>query len=107
MNLPFIWNLILTLLELLTFPFFWYVTLTLLGLLTFPLAHRLFPALKDRGYTFSRAFGLLLWGFIFWLLASLGVIQNDTGGILLALVLLVGLVVWSLAAGGKFNERFH
>ena len=85
----------------------WYLTLTLIGLLTFPLAHRLFPALKDRGYTFSRAFGLLLWGFIFWLLASLGVIQNDTGGILLALVLLMGLVAWSLAAGGKFSERFQ
>jgi YYY domain-containing protein len=85
----------------------WYLALTLLGLLTFPLAHRLFPALKDRGYTFSRAFGLLLWGFIFWLLASLGVIQNDAGGILLALVLLMGLVAWSLAAGGKFSERFH
>ncbi len=85
----------------------WYLTLTLLGLLTFPLAHRLFPALKDRGYTLSRAFGLLLWGFIFWLLASLGVIQNDAGGILLALVLLMGLVAWSLAAGGKFSERFH
>jgi YYY domain-containing protein len=85
----------------------WYFTLTLLGLLTFPLAHRLFPALKDRGYTFSRAFGLLLWGFIFWLLASLGVIQNDAGGILLALVLLMGLVAWSLAAGGKFSERIQ
>jgi YYY domain-containing protein len=85
----------------------WYLTLTLLGLLTFPLAHRLFPALKDRGYTLSRAFGLLLWGFIFWLLASLGVIQNDAGGILLALVLLMGLVAWSLAAGGKFSEKIQ
>ena len=90
-----------------TSPILWYLTLTLLGLLTFPLAHRLFPALKDRGYTLSRALGLLLWGFIFWLLASLGVIQNDPGGILLALVLLMGLVAWSLVAGGKFSERFH
>ncbi len=90
-----------------TSPILWYLTLTLLGLLTFPLAHRLFPALKDRGYTLSRALGLLLWGFIFWLLASLGVIQNDVGGILLALVVLMGLVVWALAAGGNFSERIH
>ena len=90
-----------------TSPILWYLTLTLLGLLTFPLAHRLFPALKDRGYTLSRALGLLLWGFIFWLLASLGVIQNDAGGILLALGLVIGLVAWSLAAGGNFSERFH
>jgi uncharacterized membrane protein len=90
-----------------TSPILWYLTLTLLGLLTFPLAHRLFPALKDRGYTLSRALGLLLWGFVFWLLASLGVIQNDVGGILLALVVLMGLVAWALAADGKFTERIH
>ena len=90
-----------------TSPILWYLTLTLLGLLTFPLAYRLFPALKDRGYALSRTAGLLLWGFFFWLLASLGVIQNDVGGILLTLVLLMGLVAWSLTAGGKFSERFH
>jgi YYY domain-containing protein len=85
----------------------WYLTLTLLGLLTFPLAHRLFPALKDRGYALSRAAGLLLWGFFFWLLASLGIIQNNPGGILLSLVLTVGIVIWSLSAGGKFSVNFQ
>ena len=85
----------------------WYLTLLLLGLLTFPLAHRLFPALKDRGYALSRALGLLLWGFLFWLMASLGLVQNDAGGILLALVLVVAIVGWSLAAKGKFNEGLH
>ena len=90
-----------------TSPILWYLTLTLLGLLTFPLAYRLFPALKDRGYALSRAAGLLLWGFFFWLLASLGVIQNDAGGILLALALLVGVVVWSLAVGGKTSGNFQ
>jgi len=86
----------------------WYLTLTLLGLLTFPLAHRLFPALADRGYTLSRALGLLLWAFFFWLMASLGIAQNDTGGILLALILVLGLVVWALAAGGgKFKDSLQ
>ncbi|MBL0347212.1 MAG: hypothetical protein IPP54_18580 [Anaerolineales bacterium] len=73
----------------------WYFILTLLGWLTFPLVHFLFPALKDRGYTLSRAAGLLIWGYVFWLLASLGVAQNDMGGILLALVLLGGLSAWA------------
>jgi YYY domain-containing protein len=79
----------------------WYLTITMLGLLTFPLAHRIFPALADRGYTLSRALGLLLWGFFFWLLASLGVVQNDAGGILLALVLVMGLVIWALGTGER------
>lgn len=72
----------------------WYFILTLLGWLTFPLAHFLFPALKDRGYTLSRAAGLLIWGYSFWLMASLGIAQNDLGGILLALIVLVALSAW-------------
>ncbi len=74
--------------------FTWYIFLTLLGWLIFPLAHYLFPALADRGYTLSRAAGLLIWGYIFWLFASLGIAQNDTGGILLALAFIIGLSVW-------------
>ena len=73
----------------------WYLILTLLGWLTFPLAFTLFPALADRGYTLSRAAGLLIWGYIFWLLASLGIAENDMGGIFLAFALLIGLSAWS------------
>ncbi|MBI5842600.1 MAG: hypothetical protein HZB19_21125 [Chloroflexi bacterium] len=73
----------------------WYILLTLLGWLTFPLAYRLFPALADRGYTLSRAAGLLIWGYIFWLFTSLGISHNDIGGILLALAILAGLSIWS------------
>ncbi len=79
--------------------FIWYIILTLLGWLTFPLAHYLFPALTDRGYTLARTAGLLIWGYVFWLLASLGIAQNDMGGILLALVILIGLSVWYSVRG--------
>ena len=72
----------------------WYFILTLLGWLTFPLVHYLFPALSDKGYTLSRTAGLLIWAYIFWLLASLGIAQNDADGILLALTLLIGLSAW-------------
>ena len=73
----------------------WYLLITLLGWITFPLAYKLFPALSDRGYTLSRAFGLLIWGYIFWLFASLGIAQNDMGGLLLGLVILAGLSAWT------------
>jgi len=73
----------------------WYIVITILGWLTFPLAYTLFPALSDRGYTLSRAFGLLIWGYVFWLFASLGIAQNDAGGLLLALLVLIGLSVWA------------
>lgn len=73
----------------------WYIIITILGLLTFPLAYRLVPALPDRGYALSRALGLLLWAFVFWLTVSLGISQNTIGGLLLALMVLVGLGVWA------------
>lgn len=72
----------------------WYIVITILGWLTFPLAYHLFPALKDRGYTLTRALGLLIWGYVFWLFASLGIAQNDAGGLLLALLVLIALSAW-------------
>jgi len=76
--------------------FTWYLLLTFLGWLTFPLVFALFPAFADRGYTLSRAVGLLIWGYVFWLFASLGIAQNDIGGILLALAVIIALSVWTL-----------
>lgn len=75
----------------------WYFILTLLGWLTFPLAYFLFPALADRGYGLSRVAGLLIWAYIFWLFTSLGLTQNNVGGILFALLILSGLSGWAIA----------
>lgn len=58
------------------------------------------PALADRGYTLSRSLGLLVWGYVFWLLASLGVIKNDVGGLLLGLLVLIALSGWVLRHNG-------
>ena len=72
----------------------WYVIITLLGWLTFPLAYFLFPALADRGYSLSRVAGLLIWGYLFWIFTSLGLTQNNIGGILFVLLILIGLSTW-------------
>lgn len=81
----------------------WYILVTALGWLTFPLAYYLFPALADRGYTLSRVFSLLIWGYIFWLLASFHVAQNDAGGLLLGLLIVGGLSAWAfLNSRGEF-----
>ena len=77
----------------------WYALMTLLGWATFPLIFHLMPSLADRGYSFSRILGLLVWGYVFWLLASLGIIKNDTGGITLGLVVLICLSGWALRNG--------
>nr|MBC8497157.1 hypothetical protein [Chloroflexota bacterium] len=80
--------------------FLWYLIITFLGLLTFPLVYVLLPSLPDRGYTFSRALGWLLWGYVFWMLGSLGVLQNNVGGEILALLVLAAIVFWSVRQVG-------
>ncbi len=82
----------------------WYLTLTLIGLLTFPLTYRLFPALADRGYSLARTAGLLIWAYAFWIMGSLGLSQNDAGGILLGLLALAGLSAWALLDCGRKTE---
>jgi len=85
--------------------FSWYILVTLLGWLTFPLAYRLFPALMDRGYTLARTAGLLVWGFVFWWMATLGFVQNDVSGLLLALFVLAGLSVWAFLSTDRSTDR--
>ncbi len=76
--------------------FIWYVVASGLGWLAFPIAYRLLPGLRDRGLAVSRTIGLLVWGFLFWLLASLGMLPFNLGGILFAAALLAGLSLWCL-----------
>ncbi|MHB0987323.1 MAG: DUF2298 domain-containing protein [Bellilinea sp.] len=74
----------------------WYLLVSIAGWLALPLAQRLFRFLPDRGYTLARPLALLGWGYLFWLLTYLGLLQNNPGGVLLALILLAAI---SLAAG--------
>lgn len=73
----------------------WYILITLLGLLAFPLTYKFLPGLVDRGYTLARTLGLLIWSYIFWILGSFGLLQNDIGGELFALILLAILGIWA------------
>ncbi|NOR83465.1 MAG: hypothetical protein GQ526_08240, partial [Ardenticatenales bacterium] len=55
----------------------WWLVLQILSLTVLPLAFRLFRWLPDRGYTFSKAMGVLLVTYLFWLLNSLGFLHNS------------------------------
>jgi uncharacterized membrane protein len=80
----------------------WYLLITAAGALSLPLAWRLLPALPDRGYSLSRTLGLLLWGYFFWALASLGVLRNEPGSLVFALAIVATLS--GLALRGKTDE---
>jgi len=78
----------------------WYIVIAVAGWLAFPLAFRLLAYLPDRGLALSRPLGLLLSGYAWWLLTSLGLLQNGAGGAFFALLLVGGLSAWVLWKGG-------
>ncbi len=75
--------------------FRWWLALLGLGAAVLPFTLLLFQKLPDRGYAFTKMVGLLLVSFLFWLMGSLGFVGNNLGGILLALVGVLGLSAWA------------
>ena len=74
----------------------WLLVLELVYLATLPLAMFLFRPLPDRGIVLARVLGLLLVGYVAWLLASLGWVGFSRGSVflgILAVGLLSGLVL--------------
>ena len=72
----------------------WWFLLSMIGAFMLPLCLAVFRRLPDRGYALSKAFGLLLLGYVFWLFNSLHIVPNSPRGIILALVPLVALSGW-------------
>src|SRR4030042_3647663 len=72
----------------------WWLILEMLGWLAFPTAMRIFRWLPVRGYTFSKALGLLLISYGLWIGASTGLLVNNLAGILFSIILLAGISAW-------------
>ncbi|NCC36282.1 MAG: hypothetical protein EOM24_30370, partial [Chloroflexia bacterium] len=53
----------------------WWVTIQLIGLVGLPITGSVLRALPDRGYAYAKTLGLLLVGYVAWLLAMLGLAQ--------------------------------
>ncbi len=72
----------------------WWLLLQVLGWLALPTSMRIFRWLPDRGYSFSKALGLLFISYFLWIGASTGLLTNDLGGILFAVLLLTIASAW-------------
>jgi YYY domain-containing protein len=79
---------------------FWYLVVSVLGLVAFPILSSLLPNLPDKGYIFSRTFGLLFVGYVHWLLGILKITDNSAGGILFSILIVVGLSVYAVIRRG-------
>jgi YYY domain-containing protein len=87
----------------------WWLVVQLVGLLALPLAYRVFKGLPDRGWAFARPLGLLLAGYVFWLAGSLGLLGNNLGGVIVALIVLAGVSLYfgrgALGIGRKAGDE--
>jgi len=66
----------------------WWAASGLIGVLVFPLTLIFFGRLPDRGYAFTKVLGLLLLGYALWIGATLGILPNDRGSVLLLMAML-------------------
>jgi len=74
---------------------FW-LLLQVIGLLALPLTLRLLRFLPDRGYALAKPLGLLLMGYLLWILVTIGVLRNTLGNTVFVLLLIAGAswLVW-------------
>ncbi len=75
----------------------WWLAVEAMGLVAFPLVYLFFPRLPDRGYAFTKAFGILIVGYLFWVLGTAWVLPNNAGGIIWAMIIVgagSGVVAW-------------
>jgi YYY domain-containing protein len=74
----------------------WYLVVQAFALAALPLCLWLFRHLPDRGYSVSKPFALVVTGWVFWLLGTLGWVHNTSGGIVIALAIVVmaGVVLY-------------
>jgi len=72
----------------------WWLIISLFGIVGGPLAFSLCRHLPDRGFAIARPLGLLLTGYVLWLGGTFRLLQNNSSGTLVAmvLVLLLGLI---------------
>ncbi len=70
----------------------WWLIIQILGLAVWPLLTRWLRWLPDRGYMLAKPIGLLLVSYGLWILATFGLIQNTTGGII---AVLIGVALFS------------
>ena len=68
----------------------WWLCLELIGWVAWPLTAAFLQRTASRGAAFAKHLGLLLVGYLFWLLVSLKLVENTRIAFLLVVVLVAG-----------------
>lgn len=75
----------------------WFLFALILGWISLPLTWRLFSKLPSRGYYLTKPLGLLTWGFLHWMMVSLGLMKNTLAAqmsVLIVLILINGAILY-------------
>ncbi len=72
----------------------WLAAVEALGLIAFPLAHRLLPKLRDGGFSLSKPLGIMVLGYLLWMLGALRAAPSTQATALALLAALGGLSGW-------------
>ncbi len=86
------------------YVFGWWLIAEILGLAALPVAFRCLRWLPDRGYTSSKALGLLIASYLLWLGAMTGFLHNNSGGILFAILAVFGISAYLILKGPHYRE---
>ena len=73
----------------------WYLAVTLIGFSVLPLTYKLLGNLKDKGYGASKILGLVVFSYVSWIFANLGVLPFNNGSI------------WVLVLAGLLATLFY
>jgi len=87
----------------------WWLLVTLAGVAVLPLCWRVLSGLPDKGYSLARTVGLMLVGFVFWLLASFGFLPNTSGSMILswAIVLVFSVIIFIRNRENTFDSKTY
>ena len=90
--------------------FTWWLVVQLMGLAALPLTRLLLGSLPDQGWAYAKTLGLLLVGYLAWLLAMLGLLPFSRVSLFIALVAVAGVGFWMTggvqSVGAQLRELF-
>lgn len=84
----------------------WYFAIQAFGIAALPLCGRVFRLLPDRGYGMSKALGLLLSGWLYWISVSVAGLPTGAGSIFVSLAILftAGLILVTTSSANWLME---
>ena len=80
---------------------YWIFAIEVIGLAAFPLGFVLFPKLTDRGYTTSKILGIIIIGYISWILSVLHILPSVRLSLVILVLIMASLSIWYILRNKK------